>query len=79
MRFKDFQDYGHPLIHNGIFPQSGLKTPPTMFSTNTGAVRNADRIWASTPQNRTYRSWSCQGYLRISIFRVAVKSFAVNV
>jgi hypothetical protein len=22
-----------------------------------GAVRNADRIWASTPQNRTYRAW----------------------
>ena len=23
-----------------------------------GAVRNADRIWVSTPQNRTYRAWS---------------------
>ena len=22
-----------------------------------GAVMNADRIWVSTPQNRTYRSW----------------------
>ena len=23
----------------------------------SGAVGNADRIWASTPQNRTYREW----------------------
>ena len=22
-----------------------------------GAVRNADRIWVNTPQNRTYRTW----------------------
>ncbi len=24
----------------------------------SGVVRNADRIWASTPQNRTYRAWN---------------------
>ena len=24
----------------------------------SGAVRNADRIWARTPQNRTYQGWN---------------------
>ena len=24
---------------------------------STGAVRNADRIWVRTPQNRTYLVW----------------------
>ena len=27
------------------------------FLIRSGAVRNADRIWVSTPQNRTYRDW----------------------
>ena len=29
----------------------------TPFFRCSGAVRNADRIWVSTPQNRTYRAW----------------------
>ena len=28
----------------------------------SGAVRNADRIWARTPQNRTYRAWGNKYY-----------------
>ena len=42
--FPDFQDYPYQG-----FPQRG-----------SGAVRNADRIWVNTPQNRTYRVGVCK-------------------
>ena len=27
------------------------------FTIKSGSVRNAGRIWVSTPQNRTYQTW----------------------
>ena len=31
-----------------------------VFADVPGSVRNADRIWSSTPQNRTYRAGGIQ-------------------
>ena len=43
---QDFQDFQ-------IFRIIHIKG----FRRGAGAVGNADRIWVSTPQNRTYRVW----------------------
>ena len=44
------------------YKKSGLRVrfhvdSSNLYSFSPGAVRNADRIWSSTPQNRTYRTW----------------------
>ena len=43
----------------------------TSFFYGAGSVRNAGRIWASTPQNRTYRAWGensmKNGQLNVSV------------
>ena len=41
-----------------------LKHP--RFCLKSGAVGNADRIWVSTPQNRTYRAWGVVARLKTS-------------
>ena len=46
---NDTKGYENPRnLYNPINPR---------FRRVWGAVGNADRIWASTPQNRTYRVW----------------------
>ena len=37
-----------------------------------GSVRNADRIWVSTPQNRTYRAWRTAKLTPIGCFVTAL-------
>ena len=56
--------WGPSLPSNGWEPwfqtaPTGSGTEPLIFSKidTYGAVGNADRIWARTPQNRTYRFW----------------------
>ncbi len=43
-----------PLIWR-ILPELMEYASDNRFRERFGAVRNADRIWVSTPQNRTYR------------------------
>ena len=45
-----------------LFSIWGISVQPNLresegFCVESDAVRNADRIWASTPQNRIYRAW----------------------
>ena len=80
------KELGQARFYTDAVP-TGLKSECLAYSKNTsilskidthGAVRNARRIWVSTPQNRTYRPNSrwlmADGYLEwkfycLSLFR----------
>ena len=44
------------LFSSGSFNFKKLLGFTSSFQGVSGSVRNAGRIWASTPQNRTYRA-----------------------
>ena len=48
------------------------------FWVKPGSVRNADRIWARTPQNRTYRAWRIPKFTRMVRLQTAPTGSGVS-